>query len=178
MSNNGFQNRDRLNIALGGMARAVRPQLTRAMRQAGLILENEAASSIIDPPKTGRIYRWNTNAGKRTKTGKRRKAKWREHQASAPGESPAADTDRLHESITTTVVQNDDAAIVVQTAANTPYATRLEYGGSHTAPNGATVHIEPRPYMRPAYVNNRERIKDMIVLAAAQAIRKHGKGSK
>lgn len=165
MTSNRFQNRDRLNIALGGMARAVRPQITRVMRQAGLVLENEAAQSIIDPPKTGRIY-------------KSKHRKGRMHQASAPGENPAADSGRLHQSITTVVVQNDDSAIVVQTAANTPYATRLEYGGSHTAPNGATVHIEPRPYMRPAYVNNRERIKDMIVLAAAQAIRKHGKGSK
>lgn len=174
----GFQNRNRLNIALGGMARAVRPQLTRIIKQAGLIIENEAAASIIDPPKTGTIYATNKNAGKRTKTGKRRKPKYIYHQASAPGENPAADTGRLHQSITTVVVQNDDAAIVVQTAANTPYATRLEYGGSHTAPNGATIHIEPRPYMRPAYRNNRERIKDMIVLAAAQAIRKHAKGGK
>ena len=161
----GFQNRDRLNIALGGMARAVRPAIVRVMRQSGLVIENEAAASIIDPPKTGRIYKSKSRKGKM-------------HQASAPGEHPAADTGRLHQSITTVVVQNDDAAIIVQTAANAPYATRLEYGGSHTASNGATVHIEPRPYMRPAYRNNRERIKDMITLAAAQAIRKHAKGGK
>lgn len=160
-----FANLNRLNIALGGMARAVRPQLVRTMRQGGLILENEAAQSIIDPPKTGRIY-----------PSKHRKG--RTHQASAPGENPAADSGRLHQSITTVVVQNDDAAIVVQTAANTPYATRLEYGGAHQAPNGRAVYIAPRPYMRPAFANNVERIKDMVTLSAAQAIRKYGRGSK
>ncbi len=174
----GFQNRNRLNIALGGMARAVRPQLTRIMKQGGLIIKNEAAQSIIDPPKTGRIYATNKNAGKRTKTGKRRKPKYIYHQASAPGEAPAADTGRLNQSITAVVVQDDDNAIVVQTAANAPYATRLEYGGAHEAPNGNKVHIEPRPYMRPAFANNVERVKDMITLAVAQAIRKHGKAGK
>lgn len=151
MSNNGFQNRNRLNIALGGMARAVRPQIARALHRGGLMIENEAVQGIIDPPKTGRIY-----------PSKHRKGAM--HQASAPGEFPAADSGRLHQSITTVKVRDDDNAVVVETGANAPYAIMLEYG---------TSKMEPRPFMTPSYRNNRDRIRTMVQDATAQAIRKH-----
>ena len=171
-----FSGAGRLNIALGAMARNVRPAIARALKRGALAIENYAVEGIIDPPKTGTIYGRNVNAGKLTKKGKRRKAKIVEHQASAPGEFPAADTGRLHQSITTVEVRNDDSAVVVETGANTPYAERLEFGGSHVAKNGKRVYIAPRPYMTPAFKANREAIKDMVTLTVAQEIRRNARG--
>lgn len=161
-----FANRNSLNIRLGAMAKNVRPTVLRSLRRGALQIENTAVEGIIDPPKTGKIYRRNANAGKLTKTGRKRKAQYIDHQASAPGEFPAADTGRLHQSITTAVVQNDDRAVIVETGANTPYAEALEYG---------TAKMEPRPYMTPAFRAHAERIKDEVTLAIAQAIRQSGR---
>lgn len=152
----GFQNRNRLNIRLGNMARSVRPAVLRSLRRGGLKIENSAVEGIIDPPKTGRIY-------------KSRHRKGAVHQASAPGEFPAADSGRLHQSITTTVVQNDNTRIAVETAANTPYARALEYGFDEH-------NLAPRPFMGPSYHEHREAIKDEVTLAVAQAIRRNGRG--
>lgn len=150
----GFQNRNRLNIRLGNMAKSVRPAVLRSLRRGGLKIENSAVEGIIDPPKTGRIY-------------KSRHRKGAVHQASAPGEFPAADSGRLHQSITTAVVQDDNTRIAVETAANTPYARALEYGSDI---------MEPRPFMGPSYREHREAIKDEVTLAVAQAIRRNGRG--
>ena len=149
----GFQNRNRLNIRLGNMAKSVRPAVLRSLRRGGLKIENSAVEGIIDPPKTGRIY-------------KSRHRKGAVHQASAPGEFPAADSGRLHQSITTAVVQNDDTRVAVETGANTPYALAMEYG---------TSRIEPRPFMGPSFNEHREAIKDEVTLAVAQAIRRNGR---
>ena len=150
----GFQNRNRLNIRLGNMAKSVRPAVLRSLRRGGLKIENSAVEGIIDPPKTGRIY-------------KSLHRKGAVHQASAPGEFPAADSGRLHQSITTTVVQDDNTRTAVETAANTPYAIPLELGTSKMA---------PRPFMSPSFRLHREAIKDEVTLAVAQAIRRNGRG--
>lgn len=146
----GFSNRNRLNVTLGAMAKAVRPEILRALRRGGLAIENRAAQGIIDPPKTGRIY-------------KSKHRKGAKHQASAPGQFPAADSGRLHQSLTTATVQNDESAVVVQTAANAPYASHLEYG---------TSKMEPRPFMTPAFNENREEIRRSVERAVTNAVRR------
>lgn len=148
----GFANRNRLNIKLGAIARAVRPEIRRALQRGGLAIENRAVEGIIDPPKTGRIY-----------PSKHRKGA--KHQASAPGEFPAADSGRLHQSITTAVVQDNDAAVVVHTAANAPYAMALEYGTSKMA---------PRPFMTPSFQAHEQQIKASVTAAVARTIKAQG----
>lgn len=152
----GFANRSRLNIKLGAMARTVRPVIARTLRRGGLKIENDAAEGIIDPPKTGRIY-----------PSKHRKGA--KHQASAPGEFPAADSGRLHQSITTVTAENSERAVVIETAANTPYAEALELG---------TSKMQPRPYMTPSFRRNAEAIKDEVTLAVAQEVRKQARRGK
>lgn len=150
----GFTNRNRLNIRLGNMAKTVRPVVSRSLKRGALRIENTAVEGIIDPPKTGRIY-----------PSKHRKGAT--HQASAPGEFPAADSGRLHQSITTVTVEDSDHAIVVETGANTPYAEPLELG---------TSKMEPRPFMTPAFRERREEIKNDVTRAVAQAIRRAARG--
>lgn len=60
-----------------------------------------------------------------------------EHQASAPGESPAVDYGVLINSIQTQMLR-DDLGLVAE---GTEYAAPLEYG---------TVRMAPRPHMAPA----------------------------
>lgn len=96
-------------------------------------VKSDAVKSILNGPKTGRIYKRNTIT----------------HQASAPGEPPANDTGNLARNITATVVSPNEA-IVNSGAA---YARHLEYG---------TTNIAQRPYMRPALMNNEKFINDTI----------------
>jgi HK97 gp10 family phage protein len=90
--------------------------------------------SILTGPKTGRVYR-------------RRGV---EHQASAPGESPATDTGRLARSITT---EYDLQSVSGRVNVSTEYAEDLEVG---------TPNMEARPYARPALDKNRELVQDDV----------------
>lgn len=65
------------------------------------------------------------------------RGKTAEHQASAPGESPAVDYGVLIGSIQSQMVR-DDLGLVAE---GTEYAAALEYG---------TVRMAPRPHMAPA----------------------------
>lgn len=106
--------------------RDLEARVLRGLRQ-GIVaateaVRNEAIRRVLEPPKTGRIYR----------------RRGIEHQASAPGESPASDTGRLVNSIRTRYADDYLVGIV---SASTAYAAFLEFG---------TSRMEPRPYMRPA----------------------------
>lgn len=109
-------------------------------------VRNEAISLVLNPPKTGRIYR----------------RRGIEHQASAPGESPASDTGRLVGSIRTAYDHENLSGTV---NASTNYAAYLEYG---------TKKMEPRPFMRPALANRREAIEADIARAVDRALRGRG----
>lgn len=152
----GFTNRNRLNITLGAMAKTVRADVERALKRGGLQIENDAVEGIINPPKTGRIY-----------PSKHRKGAM--HQASAPGQFPAADSGRLHQSITTATVQNDDRAVVVETGANAPYAMALEFG---------TSKMEPRPFMTPSFQQNEAHIRGQVTQAVARSLQRSARGKK
>jgi HK97 gp10 family phage protein len=135
---------------LGRINKETQRQVRRALLRGGLRVENRAVEGIIDPPKTGRIYR-----------SKHRKGKL--HQASAPGEFPAADSGRLHQSITHAEVPAPAGTIAVEVAANAPYATFLELG---------TSKMEPRPFMAPALRENEVRIRNDIAEAVRRGSRK------
>jgi hypothetical protein len=93
-----------------------------------------AVELIMEPPKTGRVYR-------------RRGV---EHQASAPGEAPASDTGRLAGSGT---VVYDAENIAARVNFATIYARRLEVGDDK---------IEPRPYARRALAEKVQEIQDAV----------------
>ena len=86
-----------------------------------LDIQARAQMAIMNPPKSGRIYRRGNVA----------------HQASAPGEAPATDTGNLVNSAYTKKLGDSD----YETGFTAEYAAALEFG---------TAKIEPRPYLRPA----------------------------
>lgn len=127
------------------------PEVVAALSQAafrGVVRGTESVKTrmverLNNPPKSGRIYRRNSV----------------EHQASAPGESPATDTGRLVQSITTTY---DPANIVGYVNVSTEYAAALEFG---------TPKMAARPYAR---VSLAEKVKDIqadIAREIAEALR-------
>lgn len=145
---NKFTNLRSLNQKINAIGKNTATEVRKALKQGGLAIENRAAEGIINPPKTGRIY-----------PSKHRKGAF--HQASAPGEFPAADTGRLHQSLTTVETKTGPEVFEVQTGANTPYATMLELGTSKMA---------PRPFMGPSFdqtlEKNKERIRNAIIRGA------------
>lgn len=123
---------------------AVRARIKRGAF-AGVVIAAEAVREaavglVLNPPKTGRVYR-------------RRGV---EHQASAPGEAPASDTGRLARSIT---VRPDEARTAATVNASTEYAAPLEFG---------TQRVEPRPYMRPALAS--VDVADIVIKEVRRAL--------
>lgn len=107
-------------------------QFTAGMRRAVLLVHASAVKAIQKGPKTGHIY------GK--------------HQASAPGEAPAADTGVLTSNIVPDVItEGNDIIGVVSSRAK--YSAWLEFG---------TADMEPRPFMRPALEENRRKIVEIL----------------
>jgi HK97 gp10 family phage protein len=115
------------------MAR-LRPAMARGVVKGVELIRNAAINSIQQGGKTGRTYR-------------RRGVV---HRASAPGEAPASDTGRLVNSITTSYDLEQLSGTV---QAGTEYAPWLEFG---------TAKMEPRPFMRPALMENAEAVLESI----------------
>jgi HK97 gp10 family phage protein len=133
MANSSVTGTQELLSKLKGLGLAVSEEnLTKALMAGGYVLEG-AIKIDMAQPKTGRMYG--------------------NHQASAPGESPAMDTSLLANSIMT---EADDDGVYVGT--NSEYAEPLEFG---------TARMAARPFMTPAVEANREAIAE-----AAQAVLK------
>ncbi len=150
---NTFDGRRSLSVRINAIGQRTAQEIGRALRRGGLAIENNAADRIISPPKTGRIY-----------PSKHRKGAF--HQASAPGEAPAADTGRLHQSITSVQTVNGPERYVNETGANAPYAIPLELG---------TSKIAPRPFMQPAFDEVRPQVEASIRAAIIRGSRAGGR---
>lgn len=109
----------------------IRRRAIMALDAGGRIVQNAARKSILDGPKTGRLY-------KRGKTVT--------HQASAPGQPPANQTSTL---LGTVIYEVDEQALTATITAGTVYAKYLEFG---------TRHMAARPFMNPALTNNRPKV--------------------
>ena len=81
---------------------------------------------------------------------------------SLPGEPPKKVTDRLFQSITTKVVA-DMNSVVGQIGTNVEYARRLELGFVGTDSLGRVYDQAPRPFLRPALLENETAIKRILV---------------
>lgn len=84
----------------------------------------------------------------------------RNHQASAPGESPNNDTGVLAGNIEAAVV----GTLKAETSSNAPYAAAQELGSQSN-------NLEERPYMRPAAAEARPRVVALVVKAVDRIIR-------
>lgn len=121
-------------------SRRVRAAVVVALEESGRIVQAEAQRSILDGPKSGRVYqKYNPR---------------RSHQASAPGQPPANDLGWLASNI---VVDRADilfGRIIIASLA--AYSKALEYG---------TKHIKPRSFMRRALGRTRAAVQRAFVLA-------------
>jgi hypothetical protein len=80
----------------------------------------------------------------------------RTYTASAPGEAPAVMLDNLRPAVTATIPVMDAKEVWSRVGVDgqvVPYARRLELGGMA---NG--VYLEKRPYLRPTFAENEERV--------------------
>jgi len=143
------------NAKLGAISRKTRAEVHRALQRGAQSIADVAAAKIVDPPKTGKIY------GRGTRGRKRKDGTWGTgsktliHQASSPGQPPAADTGRLDQSMTT-VDASTGETIRFETGANAPYATPLELGSSK---------MKPRPFLAPSYEEVLPKVKEQVRLA-------------
>ncbi len=118
----------RLKTRLSSKATELQKNLRAALVKAGNLVAGTAKKKILRDPHTGEIYG--------------------NHQASAPGESPANDLGNLARGIK--VVKEADFVLVVSTA---EYSAALEFG---------TKNIAPRPFLGPSLQENKEKIKELL----------------
>lgn len=79
---------------------------------------------------------------------------------SAPGEPPRKDSGALQASVKSRVEVTDDKVSGIVTAgdAEADYAAELELGFVGLNESGHMIHLEPRPFLRPAMDRNRAAI--------------------
>lgn len=106
-------------------------------------IEDSAKSRVLSGAKSGRIYR--------------RRNPTRNHQASAPGQSPASDTGKLVKSIKAAV----DPVQFTLTLGAGEHARELEYG---------TYKMAPRPFLRRTLREFRKRIISALHTAIKGAL--------
>jgi len=119
-----------------GLIEDVRGAALRGVADGVELVKSAAVQKIASGSKTGIVYR----------------TRGVDHQASAPGESPASDTSRLIQSVRTPL---DIANISGQVIFSTAYAAALEFGREDGS-------IEARPYARPALEESRDQIQGNI----------------
>lgn len=112
---------DRAFVSLNKMKNATDQGIRRAFYFSGKELTKQANRLILDPPKTGRVYR----------IGNKR------HQASAPGQAPANLSGVLRRSVDFNVKGSTE----LEFGAKADYAKYLEQG---------TQKMAARPYLLPA----------------------------
>lgn len=141
-----------MTVRINAIGQRTQTLVSQAVRRGGLAIENRAVAGIKDPPKTGRVYR-----------SKHRKGAL--HQASAPGEFPAADSGRLDQSITSAMTHDGPDRFVSETGANAPHGPFLEFG---------TSRMEPRPFMGPSFDEVRPQVEASIRRAIVRGARSGG----
>ena len=128
---------------LGGLNKrlidAPERNIRKALTKSAMLVDTAAKMSILRGSKSGdTVTKYNPN---------------RSHLQSAAGEAPASDTGFLANSISHEVVTNNKGSYkeyVGIVSASADYAIHLEFG---------TVNMEARPFLRPALLDNRQKIE-------------------
>jgi len=115
--------------------------LSRAVRAGALVMETAVKISMSGKSHSG--------------------IKYGKHQASAPGETPAVDTGILVNSINTWDISASDTEAWAGCGTGVEYAEPLEFG---------TSKMQPRPFMRPGFDNNVDKIEAVIRKLAKQGV--------
>lgn len=139
----------RVAAHLDRLLKDVEARVGEALAEGALLVAATARNTIQSGNRGGRLYQRHGIA----------------HIASAPGEPPAEQSGQLSDSIN---VEQDDQQTAHHVTVGAPYAAALEFG---------SVHLLPRPFLRPALEINRDRIKRLVLDAAQDAIDKAGKVS-
>ncbi len=141
----------------------VKTELCQAMFQGAILVQSSARMAVMKGPKTGVQYGALADIKKvNFKLKGAKAAAKRIHQASAPGEAPANDTGNLARSITVLAAEIVNGLPTAYVKASAPYAFALEHG---------TRTIAPRPFMWPAALDNREKIRELGLVAVTKAIK-------
>lgn len=131
---------------------ALRAPTERAIMKATLYYEGKVKQKLIGP-RSGRMYG--------------------DHQASAPGEPPAANTSGLRKSITHSDViwEGNDASAQVGT--NHPAGRILEWGGiiRRISSQGKSyiIRILPRPYFSATWLEEEAKIQAILDKAVSKS---------
>lgn len=118
---------------VAGMDKGSKEAVYKTIKELAYRISSTAIKSIHSGKKSGNVTT---------------KRSGKTHTASAPGEAPASDTGNLAKNI---YVQYDPEAMSATVIANTPYAAALEYG-SRGVPSKNIPPLQPRPFMRPAFL--------------------------
>ena len=121
---------------LGALEAKVKAKVRDNMAAATLFVQGEATTSLSRGGRSGRLYKRGNVV----------------HQASAPGEPPATDRRRLQGSMGSDVLVRAKEVIGF-IFAQTNYARALELG---------TPKLKPRPFLRPAILNNKRAILSLL----------------
>jgi len=133
---------------MDALSRDVNQAIAKAIRNGLETIATDVRQSMSRGKHTGRIYRkYNPR---------------RDHQASAPGETPAVDTG-VYVGQITTVMDKDGRGGQVESRGR--QAAILEFGAGRVA---------ARPHMDPALKRNQKRIMDRVAADIDAAIKKHG----
>lgn len=136
----------RMAAYLDRLLKDVEARVEQALGEVALLVAQTARNSIQSGDRGGRLYQRHGIV----------------HIASAPGEPPAEQSGQLADSID---VEQDDQQTAHRVTVGAPYAASLEFG---------SLHMSPRPFLRPALEINRERIKRLVLDAARDAMDKAG----
>lgn len=121
---------------------AIEANLRAALVSSGNDMQRTMVDSILREPKSGRVYG--------------------NHRASAPGEAPASDTGFLVSRILTYPdLQRMLVDIGIKAQNAVKYAGYLEFG---------TQNLEPRPFVKPAFIKNKDKAKDKMRKAVAAGL--------
>lgn len=140
-----LKNADRLMRKLNALPKEAQQEIKDAVAFSLLSVQNDARRSIQKGPNSGRVYK----RGNVT------------HQASAPGQPPATDSGNLVSHINHEIDKTRggfSGSVGVHDLGRVPYARRLEFGGRDSRGG----NIKARPYLYPAYENNKKKIFNRI----------------
>lgn len=115
-----------------------RSALQHTANQVSVELVKKSRDMVLDPNKTGRIYRWHGT----------------KHQASAAGEAPANRSGTLLNSI-----QAKTNGTTIVFGADAPYAKYLEMG---TKNEDGTNKMAARPYLEPSIEHVRSIVQQLF----------------